>query len=373
MAHKLNFNEASNEYSFFSKKETAWHGLGQVIQEAVNSEEALRIAHLDYEVGLAPIWASFIPKNCKAIFNQDNGCYDILNLLDKPTGQTITKKGEKVPGSFATYRKDTMKVFGLVGSKYEVVQNEIALDFIYRIIKDNDSIKDRKDIIIETAGALGDGETIFVTAKLPGYIRIDGSDDVTNKYLVFTSGHAGNEAVSAFITNIRVVCNNTLNAAMKGTSNVVRFKHTKNIQEAMTQGANLLHLTNKYNDNMNLTLNTMVEKQLTVAQITDYIYGIFTSPAQFELIKYSNGIKNVSEKDISVRLRNKISDVKSFMEVGVGQDLFKGTAYWAYNGITGYLNNGLEYKNQEDKFQSVIKGNSAKIAQTAFDLALTLM
>ena len=89
--------------------------------------------------------------------------------------------------------------------------------------------------------------------------------------------------------------------------------------------------------------------------------------------KYSNGITNVSDKDISTRLRNKIGDVRSFVDAGVGQDLFRGTAYWAYNGITSYLNNGVEYKTQEDKFQSVIKGASAKIGQLAFDNALQLV
>jgi len=373
MAANINYNEASKEYSFFSRKEVAWHNLGQVIQEAVNAEEALKISHLDYEVGLAPIWANFIPNNCSVLPNQETGGFAIINAFGKHTGSYIQKKGERVAGQFATYRKDTMEVFGLVGSKYEVVQNSAALDFIYSIIKDNDSIKDRKDIIIETAGALGAGETMFVTAKLPGYMRIEGSNDVTEKYLVFTSGHAGNESVNALVTNIRVVCANTLNAAIKGCQNVVRFKHTKNIEEAMRQGASLLRLTNEYNEDLQLALNVMAKKQLTVAEVQNYIYGIFTTPTQFELIKYNGGIANVSEKDISVRLRNKIGDVQSFMQAGVGQDLFRGTAYWAYNGITSYLNNGLEYKNTEDRFQSIIKGSSAKINQTAFDLAVTLI
>ena len=373
MAANINYNEASKEYSFFSRKEVAWHNLGQVIQEAVNAEEALKISHLDYEVGLAPIWASFIPKNCSCPTDKTDQGYPIYNFNKTFTGEFIAKKGERVQGQFATYRKDTMEVFGLVGSKYEVVQNSAALDFIYSIIKDNSSIKDRRDIIIETAGALGAGETMFVTAKLPGYMRINGSDDVTEKYLVFTSGHAGNESVSALVTNIRVVCANTLNAAIKGCQNIVRFKHTKNIEEAMRQGASLLRLTNEYNEDLQLALNVMAKKQLTVTEVQNYIYGIFTTPTQFDLIKYNGSINNVSEKDISTRLRNKIGDVKSFMEAGVGQDLFRGTAYWAYNGITSYLNNGLEYKTQEDKFQSVIKGSSAKINQTAFDLALTLV
>ncbi|MGY3212483.1 hypothetical protein ACVW2L_001536 [Mucilaginibacter sp. HD30] len=30
MAHNLNFNQQNNDYSFFSVKEKAWHGLGKI-------------------------------------------------------------------------------------------------------------------------------------------------------------------------------------------------------------------------------------------------------------------------------------------------------------------------------------------------------
>lgn len=372
MAHNLNFNEASREFSFFSKKESAWHGLGQIVAEAVTAEEALKLAHLDYEVALAPTFASFIPKDCKVLAETPNG-FPIVNFRGVPTGEYLKSRGERIPGSFATYRKDTMEVFGLVGSKYEVVQNITALDFIYDIIKNNDEIKDRNDIVIETAGALGKGENIFVTAKLPGYMRIGTSDDVANKYLVFTAGHMGNETIQALITNIRVVCNNTLNQALRSCTNVVRFKHTKNVLDNLQQGSTLLNLTNKYTLELEQALTYASTVQITAEQLRNYVYGIFLSADQFKLVDVAKSIKNVSEKEISARLRNKIEDVNSYIEAGVGQELFKGTAYWAYNGVTSYLNNGIDYKNNEDKFNSLLKGASAKVNQLAFDNMLNIL
>ena len=64
MAHNLEYRSDRGTSSFFSRKELAWHQLGQVVQDTVNPNEALKLANLDYEVALKPIYASFIPEGC---------------------------------------------------------------------------------------------------------------------------------------------------------------------------------------------------------------------------------------------------------------------------------------------------------------------
>jgi hypothetical protein len=54
MAHNINFNEQTNQHSFFSVKEKAWHGLGQIIENYPTSKEALQFAGLDFEVVKRP-------------------------------------------------------------------------------------------------------------------------------------------------------------------------------------------------------------------------------------------------------------------------------------------------------------------------------
>lgn len=50
MAHNINFNEQTGKHSFFSVKEKAWHGLGQIVEGYPTSAEALKFAGLDYTV-----------------------------------------------------------------------------------------------------------------------------------------------------------------------------------------------------------------------------------------------------------------------------------------------------------------------------------
>lgn len=103
-------------------------------------------------------------------------------------------------------RTDNDAVIGAVGKDYQIVQNRDAFSFF-------DSMVSGDGILYETAGAFGKGERIFITAKLPDYIRV-GNDDLIEKYLFLTTSHDGSGSITAAFMPIRIVCNNTLNAAM---------------------------------------------------------------------------------------------------------------------------------------------------------------
>jgi phage/plasmid-like protein (TIGR03299 family) len=158
MAHQIYVDEQTGEHSFFSVKQKAWHGLGKIIQDYPTSEEAIKHAGLDYEVIKAPL---FTYGRAMTIGND---------------GEILEGGQLPVPDYYSTLRTDTNTVLGVVGKDYQIVQNRDAFSFF-------DSIVGGDDILYETAGALGNGERIFITAKLPDYIRV-GDDDLIEKYLV---------------------------------------------------------------------------------------------------------------------------------------------------------------------------------------------
>ena len=190
MAHNLHFSTLRNEHSFFTVQEKAWHGLGKVIEHYPNSETALRCAGLDFEVLKRP--------------NR--------HLLDDGTVITSSE-------SFFTYREDTGEILGSkLGRDYEVVQNTDAFAFF-------DSIVGEDGIFKETAGALGKGKRVFITAKLPGYIMVQ-NRDLIEKYLFLTTSHDGTGAITAAFTPVRIVCNNTLNMALRNCESRITIRHT---------------------------------------------------------------------------------------------------------------------------------------------------
>jgi hypothetical protein len=104
MAHNLFYNEQTEKHSFFSVKEKAWHGLGQIVGDYPTSAEAIRYAGLDYTVEKRPLFTNALNNELTG-FDPDFA----TSKLD-------------VPAFFATVRNDNDAVLGVVGKDYEVVQ-----------------------------------------------------------------------------------------------------------------------------------------------------------------------------------------------------------------------------------------------------------
>jgi phage/plasmid-like protein (TIGR03299 family) len=379
MAHNLNFNQKSQEYAFYSRKELPWHGLGQFVQEAEDAEEALRLAHLDYEVKTGKVFVNFTPKDCTAMPVQDG--FKFVDVAGNVVGFS-PKRGAKIPGYKCLYRDDTKEIFDIVTDRYEVVQNFESLDVIFGIIRGSDvvagmntnsHIATKKDIVIETAGALGKGETIFVTTKMPSYsITIPGKEsDVIDRYIVFTSSHDKSGMIVAMVTTIRVVCNNTLTMALESSPSKVAVKHTKNVRERMYQFGDILNVANNYSTEVKQILEHMATIQVTAEDVKNYVYDIFIpDDKRGTIISMGNNIDKMPNEVISSRLKNKVNEVMSYIERGPGQDVAKGTAYWMYNGVTAYFSNGVTFATGDDKFQGLIGGTTELLVKKAYEKIL---
>jgi phage/plasmid-like protein (TIGR03299 family) len=340
MAHQLNFNEQTKQFSFFSVKEKAWHGLGQVVDQYPTSREALKFAGLDYTVEKRPLFT-----------------YDTeYQLADADTGIKIPEVD--VPGFFATVRTDNDSVLGVVGKDYEVVQNVDAFTFF-------DSIVGGDGIQYETAGALGKGERIFITAKLPGYIRV-GQDDCMEKYLFLTTSHDGYGSIMAAFTPVRIVCNNTLNAALRNHTNAIKIRHTPNAKDRLEQAHKLLGISNNLSIEMEAIFNRWSKVRITDTQVRGLIQAALV-PNKEALAALKKG----NDDECSAYYRNMCEIAYSYTMSNQTQQLetTKGTLFGAYNGITGYFQNVRKYKDDTAKLKSVMYGGLAQQrGQGAFDL-----
>jgi phage/plasmid-like protein (TIGR03299 family) len=327
MAHNLNFNNGKT--SFMSVKEKAWHGLGQVVENAVNSEEAIKLAGLDWKVRKEP---------------------------------ALTPGGLEIPGTFSITREDNNQPLGGVGSRYTPLQNVEAFDFF-------DSIVGKREAIYETAGCLGNGETIFITAKLPEYIHV--GKDVMEQYLFFMNTHDGG-ALSAMFTPIPVVCNNTVNLALRNNTNRIKIGHKKNVSEKVKQAHKLMGIVSQYKEEVEQIFNAMAKVRIVDAQLKDLIVNTLATQ---EFLNSLAKPEEVSER-ARTNFETLIGDVYAYANGNSSQqtDSAKGTLFGAYSAITGYFQNVKEYRNgNESKLVSIMKGDGADLGQKAFELCTALM
>ncbi len=322
-----NINVIDGKASFFTVKEVAWHGLGKVLENCPTSEEAIKYAGLDFEVIKTPNFA-------RVPFNS-------TNLIETPS-------------SFSTYRTDSGIILGdKIGRNYNVVQNKLAFGFF-------DSIVGEGKAIFETAGALGKGEIIFITAKLPDYIRVKGDD--IEKYLLLTSRHDGIGSIVAMFTPVRVVCANTLAAALSSNNQLkVNIRHTSSAEENLKLAANVLGITNKASNELQEIFIQMAKKSVADQTVKKYLSSVF--------------MKSTDHLELSEITESIINDAEKYYYEGPGQqmDSCRGTAFGAYNAVTGYLNNVKEYKSIEAKMKYINLTEGVILSKKAFKLAEELI
>ncbi len=340
MAHNINYNDKTGKHSFFSVQEKAWHGLGQIIKDYPTSAEAIRQAGLDYTV------------EKRKLFTFDNE-----NNNGNPDTDIIIPEVE-VPGFFATMRTDTEQVLGVVGKDYQIVQNVDAFNFF-------DAIVGGDGIQYETAGALGKGERIFITAKLPGYIRV-GNEDMTEKYLFLTTSHDGFGSITAAFTPVRIVCNNTLNAALKNCTGSIKIRHTANAKDRLAEAHRVMGISNKLSDELEGIFNQWSRTRITDQQVQRLI--------QLAMVPNKEVLQNIQAgnlDELSTAFTNVCNSVYEYAMTSPSQqqDTTKGTVFGAYNAVTGYFQNVRGYKDGEAKVKSLLFGGTAQLrAQKAFTL-----
>lgn len=337
-------------------KKISWQLFGTNFSSPVTIKEAIKEAKLDYEVQSEPLLR--VPRELiDAICNGNTVSFS-------PTKENIIKSHK------ATFRTDNGVNFGVVGKGYSVVSNEKAFEFI-NFIKEVSG----EEPLIETAGSLGYGERMFVSCRLGADSYLNGNTDAVRNYVVFSNSFDGSGAVMAFFTPVRVICENTLNVAIKGATNKVVFKHTKNVLhrldwEIEENRYKALEVFSRSVQFSKVFVDKMLElksEKVTAEDVMDMTAKMYLNDKQFKLFTENNR-KLDGIDEISTRTKNQVLMLRDSVENGVGQNEHRGTKLWMLNGITTMLHNDKKWKSPQDEFNSLIDGDGAKKVQKMYDL-----
>lgn len=321
----------------------------------ISVNEAFEQANLNYNVVAQPLVR--VPQN-------------VLDALVQgtPTMWTPTKN-DIITSHKATLRDDVNHTLGVVGKDYGIVQNTKAFEFLDFIEECSGHAPK-----IVSAGALGYGERMFITAQLGDDAYLNPNDAVKN-YVVFTNSHDGTGAVMCFFTPIRVVCQNTLNMAIHSCPNKVIFKHTKHVGTRLDweiaanreKAKEVFSKSVKFSEEFLDKMMMLKEQRIDTEFMNNFTAEMYLNSAQMKLLKQANGEMDKVD-EISTRAKNQINALRDAIANGVGQNENRSTKLWLLNGVTTFLHNDRNYKSVEDEFKSMLEGDAFKKTQRAYDL-----
>jgi phage/plasmid-like protein (TIGR03299 family) len=322
MAHNLEQRDGQASM-FYVGTDVPWHQLGKQLNKPATAAEAMEAARLDYTVVKRPM---------KAIINGH--------------------KYSDVPNAFATVRSDTNVVLGVVGQRYEPVQNRDAFNFF-------DPLIDRDEAVYHTCGVLGRGEKIWLLAKLPDYIKVGPKKDPVEKFVLLYNSHDGSSHIRVKMTPIRVVCNNTLTAALSGTESEVRIKHTQSAQDKLQEAHQILGLTNQLYAQLDFIFNRMALRKVTGSQLVEYVKTLIPDNPQAE-----NNTRTENMRNHIISLHDTVEDAKQH----------RGTLFGAINSVSEYVDHYSSQKDASKQLRSIWFGGSGEqLKRKAYQLAESML
>lgn len=323
MAHELATTNGRTAMMYAG--EIPWHGLGTKLDEPATAREAIEAAGLDYLAELQDIQ---------------------------------TTDGTPIPNRRAVVRSDSGDILGIVGNTYVPVQNHQAFGFLDAVVADG-------TLRYHTAGALGKGERVWMLAKLPDDIRVKGSDDITEKFLLLSNSHDGSSSLRVYFTPIRVVCSNTLAiAAREGRGQGVSIIHKGDLTAKVQQAQEVLGLAKRFYDDAQEQMDRLARHYPSHRQLEEYFRQVYPD----------------SPEGPSTRAKNIREEFLRLFEQGIGHDMpeIRHSTWAALNAVTEYVDHYRSTRGKSmterasNRLESAWFGSGARLKERAWNLALQM-
>lgn len=320
---------------FGDARKPAWHDLGQVFEEELSASKALKKIG-GYEVRLEPC------------------------LVE--TGDEIIEIGKNAIVRYPTVDDPEMRFFGIVGEDYSLITPQDVCD-----IYDEQVGKP-----IETIGALGYGETFFLSTYLP---TLDVKGDEVENYLLIANPMTGLTAAEIRVTPVRVVCQNTLVASDQASTQKLKIVHDTTAKVRM---AEWLRETYEVAETTAKALRdlfvVMASTRVRDAEARSLFEASYPTPTKPK----TNATQSVMEQrikwweeNVALMERRREGAKMLFEGMGTGMDTkaAKGTLWGAYNAVVE-TEDYRRGRHDDQIGSSALFGERAAAKKRAFEFAV---
>ncbi|MBM0230511.1 DUF932 domain-containing protein [Micromonospora sp. STR1_7] len=312
----------------------AWHALGNVVPGGTTDiDKVLTLGGINFPVSRRPVLYQ-------------------ANPTDQP---------RIVPDQFVNIREDTNAALGVVGARYEVLQNRQGFEFLQDLVDDY-------DVTWESAGALRDGRKVFITMRLPQTVSVDveGINDTIVPFIVALNSHDGSSLFQVVATPWRVECGNTERFSVRDALTRWGVRHTRNARDRIEEARRTLRLSVDYFDQFAAEEESLARTDLAIDEFHKVIGDLWATP----------------DEDAPVRTRNKhakrveiLTDLYDTNAARLGR-----TAYAAERAITEFADwktairptGSLRGNNLAARATAVMEGSADELKSKAHRRLLTL-
>ena len=304
--------------AWLGNSEDAWHGIGAVTEGTLPAREAFETAEALFTVEKRPLFY-----NCA---NEEDGVLE--------------------SNAFAVVRTDSECLLGVVSQQYELVQNDSLLRMAEFI---------REEVDMDCVIVLSHGAKVCFTATLRGAATDIVPGDTVKRRIVGYLGHDGKTGCGAKFTNIRVVCQNTLTAALGESGAHSSITHK-----------------NGANQNFDALINSIdVARQDFVTECELMREFSRTAMSLDGFREFVDEVYNI-EDDKVFRKRDKLDN--AFYN-GFGADYARGSVWSAVNAVTQIETStlGATKAKSNAQFARGTFGVGAQISKRAFKVAAELV
>lgn len=341
MAHRISINNGRAEMAYTG--EAPWHGLGTRVDALQSAQEMLKHAGLLWTVSTRPL------------------------AFQQHEGGTFSQDAH---GFRVVARDDNHAALGVVSKGYQPIQNTQAGDVVDALVTEGGAH-------VEVAGALDEGHRCWMLAQIPGTFEVVKGDEV-RPYILCAWGHDGKHGLAVKRTSIRVVCNNTLTAAIgdkwSRTSDVF-IKHSSTAAIRIEEAREALKLVRVGVEKTVEAYRHLAGIKLRDAQVADYFSDVFPRPVSVP----STGTGYTPEQEAKLERWTAVQErIAALYQGGAGVEIpgVRGTAWGAYNAVTEYIDHVYPVlqsgKVSADRQESAAFGSYATTKGEALTLALAL-
>ena len=326
MAHRIEILDGVPQIAYAGA--VPWHSLGKKVPHDLTPEQMCVEAGADWEV------------EKRNAYCEVNGKKIMTNagfLIRKPNGRHI--KEEKILTTLK--RVDTWHEY----------QNKEAFAFFKDFVMAG-------HMDMDVAGVLKEGELVWATAKIKDGFKVSNKDHIES-YLLFILSHRHGTAHSVLLSNVRAVCNNTVQAALASAEagSKVSISHRNPFDPvAVKEKLGIAHQkTLEYKEQAQFLAKTKYRED----QVKEYFTTVFPANPS----KKKEGSKRQTKE-----MHKGASTSMLLVDHQPGADLAPGTWWNLYNAVTYYTNH-IMGKSDDTRVDSLWTGDSFKINQDALTLA----